>query len=145
MPPSRRRAAGEVVSFHGCDECEHQAKIATINANGTMDVIKLSTGTNRVVKPDQNGQLVEVVDSALDEPQVDDPEPEPADADDAEEGPSAEAPVQAPAPNVQVSPASLLMAVSEDSEAGTLFPARELVSARDLLSAFSSEKGPSDA
>ena len=50
-----------------------------------MDVIKLSTGTNRVVKPDQNGQLVEVVDSALDEPQVDDPEPEPADADDAEE------------------------------------------------------------
>ena len=141
MPPSPTRAAGEVVSFRGGDGCEHQAKIAEINANGTMVVIKLSTGTGLVVEPGQNGELVEVVDSALDHAQ----EPEPADAHGAEEGPSAEAPVQAPAPNGQGAPASLLAAVSEDSEAGTLFPARELVAARDLLGAFSSEKGPSDA
>jgi len=64
MPPSLARAAGEVVSFRGRDGCEHQAKIAKINANGTMVVIKLSTGTDRVVEPDQNGELVEVVDSA---------------------------------------------------------------------------------
>ena len=139
MPGARE--VGEVVSFHGRDGCEHPAKIAKINANGTMNVIKISTGTDRVVEPDQNGELVEVVDSALDQPQ----EPEPADAHGAEEGPSAEAPVQAHAPNGQGAPASLLAAVSEDSEAGTLFPARELISALDLLSTLPSEEGPSDA
>ena len=139
MPGARE--VGEVVSFHGRDGCEHPAEIEKVNANGTMNVIKISTGSDCIVKPDQNGELVEVVDSALDRPQ----EPEPADAHDAEDAPSAdaEAPVPAPAPNGQAAPASLLAAVSQDSEAGTLFPARGLIAALDLMSTLPSEEGPS--
>ena len=69
-------AVGDVVYFFGLDGGGYQGRIATINTDGTMNVIATWTAMlHRVVE-----KLVEV-----EQPQVDDPDTTPADAQDAEE------------------------------------------------------------